>query len=445
MAQKNPTCDENDENDDWRFKEPKTEWVVLDSAKDGVAIAKEMVANSMENRKPAPKHVNTLVRLLLSNMWISEMTADIIVTTSKKVKNGTHRLVAFIQAAELAAAMGRTIKIAFRLRYVEREDRVSAIQGNTRSPDSKDMVTIITGDRLYTTLIPIAPVIKLILFRGRASSAFATLLVEEYHDKLLEFKPFFEEACEMLGPKKIVGLANAPVIAAITRAILARQSKKDIRRFCGLLNGTVFPSGSDLRDKFAMAMRDDLLAHPKNVGAAVTQAYQRMEYSLHAFLRNSPFVESKRPIRASIELFPYPGESLPPDRNEKPTAFLAPLIRPGVPREKQLEALYAGTYAFPGNFKKIPKGSTVVFFFPKDRDSSKIDGSVVGRGNVRQPLCRVGEDVPGMSLYDVRTLSSNLVEKLLSLSVSRGGVLNLDKILSKITPITASDVEELSK
>jgi hypothetical protein len=427
------------------IKQPKCVWKTLDTsnAKD-IEFAKKFLSKVDQNRKLVQKQVETYFKIILNNDFESHTTGLFMVTVSGLVKQGMHRMTAFLKVAEHLEGTGKYRQIGFWLQTIP-EEKSWTSQADTLSfnADATLRCAGIKADDEQKTC-KMSGMLKSMLTRGNSSGLGARGITA---DRLIEtgkrYESKFMEICSFFGGK-IEKVTIAPVLAAIMRAYVGEpENSAKIRHFCEIVAQKDEPNED--HEKWARRLREHLLSTRTHDANEVLKAYKRTEYALDAFLGKKPFVAevgTSLPV-AKKELFPLPGEPVfsPPSKGKKVDAVLVPLSRSGVAQVRSLDQLFKDkVYVISTDvkYRSLKSGQEIVVFSSKTL-------KVVARAKVagHRTMDVDGAERWAYDLENVEQVDRDLCDTLPLLSISQRRVPTREQIASTMLTISRQDVQTI--
>lgn len=442
--------------------------LTLDASKDGVQKAEQLAARFVDkkgrlltdaqigdggavetiNRESVRKQVLKLMRIMLRGVnvplgWQEKGSEELVMTESGYLKDGRHRMLAFIEAAKVNPAL----KITFILKKGVPDDEAAAVNIN-RQPQSLRDIASANGYVKFN-----ASVSKFIYNRGMGNSR--SLPDEDVLEMLRQWDSSINEVKANLteengNPKLKVGTAQ--VVAAITRGFLSahirpdgtinpdakkmQQARNAIMRFCEVLGGAM-PDKGKPEECHPYGLSKIFLS--RNGSQKVVECkrdYDTAEFALQMYLEKAPSCDIKMARR---ELFPLPGEASPIKKGN--IAYLIPVASRGrTTMEDMAEKMMETGQIFLDslNFKRIKARSAVCVYLPR---GGKV--FAVGRaGKVEMVAGSPALKING--LVRVKEMPEITPAKLIQLSLSeRGRVPEVEKLAKQATKLYDSDISIL--
>jgi hypothetical protein len=405
----------------------KNEFITLDAANGGVRWAQELLKKSEgSNRSLRSSHVQKLAKIMLGGRWQSDASSSFVITKSGMLKEGQHRLRAFIEAAKV----NPKLIISFWLRSGVPDEQAYAVQANAAAHSFADMLESnnLNGQN--------GPILKLIMNRGMSIGAKAAVSAEAILNRGRQLDAVINQVRGMVADKKMI--KTAPVLAAITRALINTSKRKEIERFCKILTHEEIPSMNAPWERWPLMLSDHLMTESSRNCQEVLASYRKTQAALQMFLERAEPSDRVRPARA--ELFPLAGDTQA-DNTKLGTAYLIP-VRGRGPRNGQTiiqEAIQKKVIALPEVLAQRMLPNTPVCLL--DQGSRRVAAvGILKRSatNVKQALELTFSQLKA-------TTGPEITTKLIDLSVSHRRFPEVDRMMREVTRITEGDVEILTR
>lgn len=414
---------------------------VFDASKDGVAKAQALIkASEGHIRSSSPAQVDKMKAIILTGKWRPKASSNAVITDSGIVKEGIHRLRAFIKAAEIDPK----VRIEWDFKIGVPDAEAHAIQTDVAHHTMQHILQANGLDGEH------GPVVKFIANRGSSTQMERSKTADDFIALARAFHPVIVLIKSRLTGKKI---ATGEVIAAICRGYRfyvteakagKRQAETDILRFCAILSGN--EGATQPHERYPFALNQYFKDGDGRRNKEEThRAYQLTELALAAFIeRRTPILGGSkqavldlRPINR--EQFPLYGEPPLPSKMDLNPAFIIPVgARGPIGSERVLQEVFAnGVIDIPATvaWRPIAKNAVVGIY-------SSVDKRLVGTAVFKKVSMDNGH--AKVTLGDIVRKDANVsMGKLIQISRPKHSISH-QKLGAEITKLTCADVAFLA-